>query len=381
MSASLTNSSPGIDFYFVRHGESTNNTLFAEQYPNDRPAFEKVRKANPDLTDQGKAQADLVGDFLRKVFMTGESQLSEATPSATTSADSPVVSQSSPSQQGIAEIWSSYLARAIETALAIQQAAAVAGGSASDDSTPTSNDSKRKHEVPAIRLNESLTEVGGHYEYDAESDAMVATPGYTNKDVIQRWGRVAKFVELPCRNDDVGWNRRAKRETPGEGRERALSVIRLMESHVMAAAAHHLHQQTSSDSGHGFSYPGINTNVMVITHGDFFKQLLTRLSQVGSKDPEDRSKPPLDVGTVSVEGLPGQWQMSPTVRHMTRTSCPRLQAAANMKVRNTSINHLRVELDKSTKSMRWSSKFLDRVDHLEGSKVAVIECPPSIVKN
>ena len=358
-----------MDFYFVRHGESANNTLFAEVYPNDRQGFERVRSPNPDLTEQGRAQAVLVGKFLGKVFCTGEASFHsrQVSPPVVVSAgenadgkEDENEGDSSPigvATSNIHEIWSSYLSRAIETGIAIQQGIRDAAGGA------------HQHPLPPIRLNEKLTEVGGHYQYSTEAEGMVATPGYSNADVVKRWGQVATFSKMPSRNDE-GWNRNAQRETPGEGRDRALGVIRLMESAAVGACL-----QSKQDK----SLPG--RAVAVITHGDFFKMLLTRLSQIGSESEVGDARHVLDKGTVSVEGASGLGgiDMFPTIPHCTRTACPRLKAAGSTKVRNTSINHLRIDFDEGTRELRWSSNFLDRVDHLEGTSVAVLEHPPSLI--
>eukprot|EP00658_Telonema_sp_P-2_P057076 TRINITY_DN45545_c0_g2_i1.p1 TRINITY_DN45545_c0_g2~~TRINITY_DN45545_c0_g2_i1.p1 ORF type:complete len:253 (+),score=49.08 TRINITY_DN45545_c0_g2_i1:81-839(+) len=228
-----------------------------------------------------------------------------------------------------------------------------------------------------IVLNEGLTEVGGHYQYDEASNGMIATPGYSNADVMARWGKVACWGDMPARNNE-GWNRRKKRETPGEGRERALAAIRHIESIVMSERFAKMSAVDDESGENNKAKTLSNKNVVVITHGDFFKMLLTRLSQVGTKDPENPSNAGLDVCSVSVEMLPVDGRTMPTLRHVTRTSCSRLQAAANMKVRNTSINHLRVEFDVETKSMKWSSRFLDCMDHLEGSNVAALQVLPSL---
>ena len=228
------------EYIFIRHAESANNHLAATGFPRkeDRPAFLKVRKPNPELTADGRGQTALVA---RRIVEEYYSQTPSA-PSVPSSSSSPFV------PRPVAEIWCSYLTRAIETAVAIQDAirgAATSGGVA----------------VPPIRLDADATEVGGHYEYDSATDRQVGTPGFTNADVRARWPD-ASFVFPQEENEAAGWNKSTVQETHEAAAVRAERFVRRMESVAVGAGA---------SSAASSSPPPL---FIVITHGDYFRSLL-----------------------------------------------------------------------------------------------------------
>jgi 2,3-bisphosphoglycerate-dependent phosphoglycerate mutase len=54
-----------LHLYFIRHGQSTNNAWWEE---SDRDTYLAGREADPDLTEIGAKQAEIVADYLARPF-------------------------------------------------------------------------------------------------------------------------------------------------------------------------------------------------------------------------------------------------------------------------------------------------------------------------
>lgn len=58
-----------LQLYFIRHGQSTNNAWWQE---SDRDTYLAGRKADPDLTETGMKQAEILADYLARPQTTEE---------------------------------------------------------------------------------------------------------------------------------------------------------------------------------------------------------------------------------------------------------------------------------------------------------------------
>lgn len=133
-----------MDLFFIRHGQSSNNDLFT------RTGGRLGRKADPDLTDLGKLQADKLAEYLA----------------------------AHPQEFGFTHIYSSLMTRAIQTA------------------APTA----RLLGLPVIGQID-LHESGGVYLEDDASGAMVGQPGKTRAELA---GLFPNLI-LPDNLDGSGW--------------------------------------------------------------------------------------------------------------------------------------------------------------------------------
>lgn len=133
-----------MDLFFIRHGQSANNDLFT------RTGGRLGRKADPDLTDLGKLQAEKLAEYLA----------------------------AHPQDFGFTHIYSSLMTRAIQTALPTARLLGL-------------------QVIGQIDLHES----GGVYMEDETSGSMLGQPGKTRAELAQEFPGLV----LPESLDGNGW--------------------------------------------------------------------------------------------------------------------------------------------------------------------------------
>jgi 2,3-bisphosphoglycerate-dependent phosphoglycerate mutase len=124
-----------MQLYFIRHGQSANNLL------SDQTGSSKGRSVDAELTQTGRQQAELVGQFLRRLGQ----------PAADHGNDIDHARGS-----GITRLYTSLMERAVATGSVIAQAL----------------------DLPLVAW-EDLHEVGGVYQEDEQTGERIGQPGKT----------------------------------------------------------------------------------------------------------------------------------------------------------------------------------------------------------
>lgn len=152
-----------MQFYFIRHGQSTNNLLF------DTTGSSVGRCEDPELTEAGREQARIVARFL----YSGNPGL--------------IRKPSSPPGFGITHLYTSLMVRAVATATTVA------------------------HEL-GLRLNvwEDLHETGGIYLDDELTDTRIGQPG-KNRAYFEKY---FPDLHLPETLGAKGWWNRPFEERP-----------------------------------------------------------------------------------------------------------------------------------------------------------------------
>lgn len=178
-----------MQLYFIRHGQSENNLLWA------RTGSSEGRVADPALTEVGRRQAALVAAFLARARSRDVSRLGEGT-----------VDWDLQNTYGfpITHCYCSLMERAVETGHAIAEAL----------------------DLPLLGWIE-IHETGGMYIRDAETGEALARPGRVRSYLEEHYPRIV----LPEAATEEGWWNRPLE--PDEARQpRADAVVReLLEKH------------------------------------------------------------------------------------------------------------------------------------------------------
>lgn len=146
-----------MQFYFIRHGQSQNNALYA------RTGSWKGRNHDPELTDIGRRQAEHLAQFLRR-----------SDPTTDTNDWDPL----NTAGFGITHLYSSLMIRAAATGSIVAEALS----------------------LPLVAWND-LHEGGGLYLDDEENDGKVGQPGLTRLELVSRFPRLV----LPDSLGESGW--------------------------------------------------------------------------------------------------------------------------------------------------------------------------------
>jgi 2,3-bisphosphoglycerate-dependent phosphoglycerate mutase len=179
-----------MDIYFIRHGQSSNNDLF------QKTGGRLGRKADPELTDLGQLQAARLAAFVT----------------------------AHPDEFGFTHIYSSLMARAIQTAIPMAEGL----------------------HLPIIGQIDAH-ESGGIYLEDEANGAMIGQPGRNRMELQKLYGNLI----LPDQLNGNGWWNRGF-ETP---EERPIRAKRLVDALIKV---------------HG----NTNDRVAVISHYGFFNHLV-----------------------------------------------------------------------------------------------------------
>ena len=163
-----------MQLYFIRHGQSENNLLWAQSGSSER------RSADPGLTAVGRQQAHGVAQFLRR-------------------ADSPAAANSDEDSQnragfGITHLYTSLMVRAVATGTIIAQALG----------------------LPLVAW-EDLHEWGGIYRTDEETGERIGLPGH-NRAYFET--HYPELVLPDLLGDEGWWNRpfETREERPARAR-------------------------------------------------------------------------------------------------------------------------------------------------------------------
>jgi len=172
-----------MKLYFIRHGQSTNNALWAENGPRED------RSEDPELTALGKQQAALLARFLSR-----DAGVAEV----------PAHNPKDIGGFGITHLYCSPMIRAVSTAMYIAKAL---------DLRP--------------RAWRDLHETGGIFLEDIETSELVGLPGRKRAFFRERYPELVLSDEL---HKEGWWNRPF--ETLDERHERAQRVLKqLIERH------------------------------------------------------------------------------------------------------------------------------------------------------
>ncbi len=196
-----------MEFYFIRHGQSVNNVLW------DRTGSSDGRSHDPELTEVGRQQADILARFLAKAepFIT---------PAKTDYANA--------AGFGITHLYTSLMIRAVETGVVVA----------------------RTLNIPLIGL-EHLHESGGLYLDDSATGQPIGQAGYPRSYFARHYPELV----VPGSCDESGW----WKCRPYEAHE--LAMLR-SERFVQELLAQH---------------GGTTDRVAVISHGDFYNCFLRSL--------------------------------------------------------------------------------------------------------
>jgi 2,3-bisphosphoglycerate-dependent phosphoglycerate mutase len=170
-----------MQFYFIRHGQSTNNLLW------ERTGGSDGRREDPELTEVGRQQAALVAGFL-------------------TQADGAVSEKPLDLQNaagfGITHLYCSLMVRAVATGSAVAQALG----------------------LPLVGLRDAH-ETGGIYLHDPETGENVGLPGKTHAYFADHYPNLVLPDDVP---DSGWWNR------PFEEREERRSRAERLVAELLA---------------------------------------------------------------------------------------------------------------------------------------------------
>ena len=166
-----------MQLYFIRHAQSTNNLLW------ERTSSDEGRHEDPELTELGKKQAQVVAKFL-------------ANPSARQPATRDAEAQNIDGFK-LTHLYSSLMVRAMETAAAIAEATRL---------------------MPVARTD--LHETGGIWLKHPETGERKGLPGKTRAELAARFPQ----FELPPSPDGDGWWNQPV-EAWEDGFERARSLL------------------------------------------------------------------------------------------------------------------------------------------------------------
>ena len=136
-----------MDVFFIRHGQSANNDLFT------KTGGRIGRKADPELTDLGKMQANLLAEYIR----------------------------SHRDQFGITRIYASLMTRAIQTAIPLAEGLGL-----------------------PIHGHLDLHESGGVYLEDEMDGSLHGQPGRNRQELLSLYENLVLPEQL---NGDGWWNR------------------------------------------------------------------------------------------------------------------------------------------------------------------------------
>jgi 2,3-bisphosphoglycerate-dependent phosphoglycerate mutase len=199
-----------MQLYFVRHGQSYNNALW------DRARDSTDRKEDPELTDYGRRQAQIVARFL-----------AEHNGPPPTTGDAGVQNIDT---FGLTHLYTSLMIRSMDTANAIAQVLNL---------TPV--------------VWEDLHETGGIFLDDKETGERIGLPG-KNRSYFEE--NYPDFILPDHLNEEGWWNR------PFEPHdERVLRALRLRETL----------QERHGDS---------QDRVAVVSHGGFYNYFLAAVLQI-----------------------------------------------------------------------------------------------------
>lgn len=193
-----------MQFYFIRHGQSENNVLW------DRTGSSTGRSDDPELTEVGKQQAQIVARFL-----------ATTSPSATTG----TTDHTNAAGFGITHLYTSLMVRAVATGAALA----------------------RELNIPLIGV-ESLHEWGGVYLDDAVTGKPVGQPGHTRSYFARHYPELV----VPESCDESGWWKCRPYEEPA----------------ITVARAERLMQVLLAQHG------GTDDRVALIVHGGFYNHML-----------------------------------------------------------------------------------------------------------
>lgn len=152
-----------MQFYFIRHGQSENNHLWANTGSN------QGRHEDPELTPVGQQQAALVAEFLQR----------------TDPAADKVSDPQNVAGFGITHLYCSLMVRAVATGVAVAEAL----------------------DLPLVGLR-SAHETGGIYQIDPETGVPVGLPGRSRS----YFGEHYPSLRLPESVDESGWWNRPREE-------------------------------------------------------------------------------------------------------------------------------------------------------------------------
>ncbi|MCU0520722.1 MAG: histidine phosphatase family protein [Anaerolineae bacterium] len=218
-----------MDFYFIRHGQSENNRLWAQSGSNDS------RVADPCLTAIGERQAELLARFL-------------AGPNAPTSSGGQRLHKFH-----ITHIYTSLMERALATGHRIAEAL----------------------DLPLLGWVD-IHETGGMFLYDQETESYVPQPGHSRSHLLRHFPRLVLPDEAARKQEaaqkqvtEAGWW-----NLPFEPKEvrapRARQVLaELLEKHEIC-----------SDDGVAF-----------VSHGGFFNYLMRAIMGLPEREPVEERDP------------------------------------------------------------------------------------------
>ena len=166
-----------MQLYLIRHGQSTNNLLWA------RTGGSNGRSEDPELTDVGRQQAALVAGFLRYGAPADK-----------------VLDLQNTAGFGITHVYSSLMVRAVATGAAIARALG----------------------LPLIGLRDAH-ETGGIYRHDPETDENIGLPGRARSYFTAHYPDLI----VPDDVDENGWWNRPfeEREARRERAERLVTAL------------------------------------------------------------------------------------------------------------------------------------------------------------
>lgn len=170
---------PGLQFYFIRHGQSTNNEKYA------REGTEAGRHHDPPMTDLGVRQTEALARYLFQ-------------------AQSTISSNGSAAEFGFTHLYCSLMVRAVQTGTILG----------------------RMLEMPLVAWPETH-ERGGIYQTEPDSGEPIGLPGNSRDFFIEHF----PDLQLPSEMEQSGWWGRPY-ESRSESRLRAQLVVeRLLALH------------------------------------------------------------------------------------------------------------------------------------------------------
>ena len=217
-----------MNFYFIRHGQSRNNLMWAQSGSNDG------RVADPILTDAGERQAELLARFL-------------AVSNSIAASDDGVAPKEGAQGFHITHIYTSLMERAVATGHKVAEALG----------------------LPLLGWVD-IHETGGMFLYDAETETYLPQPGLSRCYLMKHYPRLILPDDAAEKQvTEAGWWN--KPFEPKEARApRARQVVaRLLEMH-----------ERSSDDGVAF-----------VSHGGFYNYLMRAIVGLPERAPEQEHDP------------------------------------------------------------------------------------------